>query len=178
MAKSFAISQHSHSFESLVTAIVKAKMDQMMMREWQKYSWATKMYHHSAAIRVCGSSGTWHGKHHTRGAELASGDPWQEDHYRVWYVTIKVKGCCLVCKAGKHPLHDCKSFQASPHNKNVAIVKKSRLCIYCLKSGHFVRQCSCVHWCKVCQGPHTTHHSILTIAMKGNWTAQVVLTWW
>ena len=64
---------------------------------------------------------------------------------RVSYVTTKVKDCCVVCKAGKHPLHACKSFRASPHSKKVAIVNKNGLCINCLKPGHFVRQCCCVH---------------------------------
>ena len=73
---------------------------------------------------------------------------------RVSYVTPKVKDCCVVCKAVKHTPHACKSFQAFPHSKKVVIVRKNRLCHNCLKPGHLVRQCSCIHRCKLCQGPH------------------------
>ena len=86
---------------------------------------------------------------------------------RMSYVTTKVKDCFVVYKAGKHPLHACKSFRASPHSKKVAIVKKNRLCINCLKPGHFVRSAYMSTDAK-CVKVHTTRHSILTGAMKGN----------
>ena len=79
---------------------------------------------------------------------------------RVSYVTTKIKDCCVVCKAVRHPLHGCKSFQAFPHSKKVAIVRKNRISLNCLRPGHFDRECSCVHRCKVCQDPH---HSLLHI---------------
>ena len=48
---------------------------------------------------------------------------------RVSYVTTKVKDCCVVCKAGRHPLHACKSFQAFLCSKKVAVIRENRLCL-------------------------------------------------
>ena len=76
------------------------------------------------------------------------------------YVTTKVKDCCVVCKADRHLLHAFKSFQAFPNSNKVAIIRKSRLYLDCLKPGHLVWQCCCVLRCKVCRGPH--HSSLHT----------------
>ena len=88
---------------------------------------------------------------------------------RISSLTTKVKDCCVVCKAGKHLLRAWNSSQAFPHSKKVAVVRKIRLCLNCLKPRHFVRQCSCDYRCNVCQGPHyTLNCSIFTGAVKGN----------
>ena len=70
-AKTFAIfhivaNQHlrvlkiekNDTFESLVTAILEAKMDQTTMREWQSTVEATRRKTILAATTVCGFSGT------------------------------------------------------------------------------------------------------------------------
>ena len=84
---------------------------------------------------------------------------------KVSYVTTMVKDCCVVCKTGKHPLHACKSFQAGRW-------QLSRRTCYAIawSQGTFLGS-ALVSTDAKCVKIHTTHSSILTGAMKGNWTA-------
>ena len=72
-------------------------------------------------------------------------------------------GICILCKSDKHPLYTCTKFKALPHDKMVSTLKSNGLCLNCLRSGHFVRDCTSVHRCKKCQKPH---HTLLHIEAK------------
>lgn len=54
-------------------------------------------------------------------------------------------------------------FKALSHDKNVSTLKSNGLCLNCLCSGHFVKDCVSVHCCKKCQKPH---HKLLHIESK------------
>ena len=71
-----------------------------------------------------------------------------------------VQDSCVACK-GMHPLHKCKDFCTMPHKKKMTIVKGNTLCLNCLRSGHFLRNCPSEQRCKECRKPH---HSLLHIA--------------
>ena len=66
---------------------------------------------------------------------------------------------CVVCKAEKHPLYVCVSFDHSLTTKRYPYSKRN-LCLNCLTSGHFRRQCKSTHKCKVWQ---KLHHTLLHI---------------
>ena len=70
---------------------------------------------------------------------------------------------CLACKKANHPFYSCKSFQALSHERKLGVVKGSRLCMNCLDSGHFVKECPSSRRCKKCQQPH---HSLMHIDSK------------
>ena len=67
---------------------------------------------------------------------------------------------CVACKTEKHPLYTCTKFKSMPHDKKIATLKMNDLCMNCLGSGYFVRQCKSLYRCKKCQ---KLHHTLLHI---------------
>ena len=63
---------------------------------------------------------------------------------------------CVVCKKERHPLYACPQFKLLPHDQKIRTVKMNNLCMNCLQSGHFLKQCKSLHHCKTCQKPHHT----------------------
>ena len=63
---------------------------------------------------------------------------------------------CVICKTEKHPLYACSQFKALPHEKMVSTLETHNLCLNCLESGHFVKQCKSLHRCRICQKAHHT----------------------
>ena len=63
---------------------------------------------------------------------------------------------CILCKQDKHPLYICSQFKSMNHNQRVSIIKSNNLCMNCLGTNHFVRECKSNHKCKRCQRPHHT----------------------
>ena len=65
-------------------------------------------------------------------------------------------GRCTVCRSERHPLYHCPRFKEMNHERRLATVKTHKLCMNCLKSGHFLRDCKSPHHCRTCQKPHHT----------------------
>ena len=63
---------------------------------------------------------------------------------------------CILCKQDKHPLYICSQFKSINRNQRVSIIKSNNLCMNCLGTNHFVRECKSNHKCKRCQRPHHT----------------------
>ncbi|KAJ8979780.1 hypothetical protein NQ317_007688 [Molorchus minor] len=53
---------------------------------------------------------------------------------------VTSKACCTFCK-GEHYIQDCAEFLQLDVNDRIENVKKLRLCINCLRTGHMVKQC-------------------------------------
>ncbi|XP_037931721.1 uncharacterized protein LOC119666512 [Teleopsis dalmanni] len=62
---------------------------------------------------------------------------------------------CPACKNDRHPLYTCKSFIQELPTKRLQLVKQMRLCINCLRFGHFARECSSGN-CKICNKKHNS----------------------
>ena len=69
-----------------------------------------------------------------------------------------VQADSLPCKAAGSPLNKCKDFCALSHDLKMGIIKENGLCMNCLRSGYFVKNCQCSQRCKECRKPH---HSLL-----------------
>ncbi|XP_053691419.1 uncharacterized protein LOC128739943 [Sabethes cyaneus] len=61
---------------------------------------------------------------------------------------------CIACKQN-HYLFQCEFFRAQTPMQRLELVKRSNLCINCLKASHLSRNCSSVS-CKYCQKKHHT----------------------
>ena len=92
----------------------------------------------------------------------SSFNPLLKNAARPSYAAYADETCVAYTKA-THSLDSCKSFQALSHEQNMSVVKDSRLCVNCLGSGHFVKECPSSQRCKEC---HQPHHSMLHIDSK------------
>ena len=70
---------------------------------------------------------------------------------------------CVLCKSEKHPLYACSKFKSLPHDNKMSTLKSNGLCLNCLRSGHFMKNCSSHHRCRVCQ---KRHHTLLHLEEK------------
>lgn len=50
----------------------------------------------------------------------------------------------------------CTKFKSLGHNDKMSTLKSNGLCLNCMRSGHFVKNCKSLHRCRVCQKPHHT----------------------
>ena len=74
-------------------------------------------------------------------------------------------GHCVICTSGRHPLYACPRFKAMSRDDRLSTLKKNDLCLNCLGSGHFVKQCKSSYRCRKCQRPH---HTLLHIEVHGD----------
>ena len=72
---------------------------------------------------------------------------------------------CVVCKTKRYPLYICAKFKLLSPGDKMSVPKDNRLCMNCLTSGHYQRQCKSVHKCKLCQKPY---HTLLHAETRSN----------
>ena len=70
---------------------------------------------------------------------------------------------CVLCATIKHPLYACPIFKSLSHDEMISTLKDNKLCLNCLKPGHFVRECKSLRRCRQCQKPH---HTLLHVEPK------------
>ena len=69
---------------------------------------------------------------------------------------------CSVCR-GQHGLWKCDKFKKQPHQDKWKVVRDQKLCIKCLRSGHFARDCPRTQFkCRV-DGCNRDHNTLLHI---------------
>lgn len=61
---------------------------------------------------------------------------------------------CTLCNAA-HKLSTCKGFLELSPQKRTAHLKEYKLCLNCMRSGHFLKECK-AGTCKQCSGKHNT----------------------
>ena len=131
-----------------VTSILELKLDVNTLFEWQKYSQDTTDVPHyqklleSINLRAQASETPQRQtKTSTRSvvAHAASADDANVN--------------CPLCKNEKHPLYVCTRFKTLTHDRMLAVLEDNKMCMNCLKPGHFVKQCRSIHHCRKCQKP-------------------------
>ncbi len=169
-----------------ITSILELKLDSNTMFEWQKYSQRhidvppyqelleflnlrahaseTSVYDQQRPKSIRNDSSSTRRGHYPNKPVTS---------YAVSHVEQSSINNCVLCKSEKHLLYSCSKFLALPHNSKMSVLKSHDLCINCLRSGHFIRECKSLHRCRVCQRPH---HSLLHSDSKNNPTtsAEVV----
>ena len=61
---------------------------------------------------------------------------------------VNIDNTCVVCKKAKHPHYFCKMFHALSHKRKMGMVKNNKLCLNCLGSGYFLKECLFGQKCK------------------------------
>jgi hypothetical protein len=67
---------------------------------------------------------------------------------------------CAHCKDKGHPVFRCPQFQTLSQKARYTIVKENKLCLRCLRGGHFARECKVVYVCDV-NGCGRKHNRLL-----------------
>ncbi len=173
--------QHLHALKAmgyepsgpLVTSMIELKLDTVTTFEWHRHSHSTTDVPHYRDllefINMRAQSSESSVSDNTRksfGSEsrraFHSGKPITSLTANATAIDTET---CVLCKPIKHPLYACSKFKALPHGEMIATVKANKLCMNCLKPGHFLKQCRSQYRCRVCQKPH---HSLLHAESKGD----------
>ena len=148
-----------------ITSTLELKLDTNTMFEWQKHSQSsTAVPHYRDLLEFINLRAQ---ASETSIAEPAKRQPRHEASAKKPFSSSKpvalfaantepTASRCVACETEKHPLYACTKFKSMPHAEKVSTLKSNDLCMNCLGSGHFVRQCKSVHRCKRCQKPHHT----------------------
>ena len=159
-----AIKSMGYSPWTFVTSVLETKLDQTTMFEWQKHSQGSKKvpdYLELLEFLDLRARATENNKGEPE-RKHSSNPSLKKTASRPSYA-VNADEMCVACKKANHPLYACKSFQALSHEKKMSVVKDNKLCMNCLCSGHFVKECPSPQRCKKC---HQPHHSWLHIDSK------------
>lgn len=150
-----------------ITSVIELKLDTNTMFEWQKYSHDEgDVPHYNQLLMFI--------DHRAQASEASL--PPQKKHepsYKKpvprtahsYTANTEVGNTCICCKAEKHPLYICQGFKALFHDRKLSFLKSNNICNNCLTKGHSLKNCKCIHKCKICQSPH---HTLLHIASTMN----------
>ena len=155
-----------------ITSVLELKLDTNTMFEWQKHSQdSTDVPHYQKLLEFINLR--------AQASEASVSDHKRvvrhEEHSAKNFMAGKpiasfatsttdpTANHCVLCKTEKHPLYACPQFKTLPHEKMVSTLKAHNLCLNCLRSGHFLKQCKSLHRCKICQKPH---HTLLHVEAK------------
>ena len=177
-----AIQQHLRALKSMksdpdgsfVTSIVELKLDADTMFEWQKYSQDKAEVPHYQEIlnfidlraQASETSLPASSKRYMKGdSPVWRKSPASGKTVTSFAANSEAAGNhCILCITDRHPLDVCPKFKAMSHKGKFSTVKDGNLCLNCLNSGHFAKQCKSSHKCKRCQRPH---HTLLHVEPQG-----------
>ena len=141
-----------------VTSILELKLDADTMFEWQRYSQKElDVPHYQELLKFLDLR--------AQASETSIAEPRRSNRSNppkggagvkkpVTSYTVSVvnpsPNNCIVCHHDKHPLYLCAAFKALSHADKLSVLKSNNFCLNCLKSGHFVRDCSSIHRCRIC----------------------------
>lgn len=159
---------------SFITSMIELKLDDTTSFEWQKHSQEKvgEVPHYEdileflnlraqASESLTGSSKKSSTPSVKKGGKVAS--------FAVSNAESDARNHCVICTSERHPLYTCPKFKAMSHDDKTSTLKGNKLCLNCLGSGHFVKQCKSSHRCRKCQRPH---HTLLHVESLGNSPSQ------
>ena len=165
------IQQHLHALKCMgyepsrpfVTSVLELKLDTGTMFDWQKHtSSSTSVPHFTELlefINLCAQASELDNTKKPTNHEVRKSYSKPITSFAANASPLTGKPCPL-CKTDIHPLFSCTKFKSLSHDRMIATVKENKLCINCLRPGHFSKQCKSLHKSKECQKPH---HSLLHV---------------
>ena len=148
---------------SFITSLVEIKLDPDTMFEWQKasqemsdiphYSKLLEFLNFRAQAAECASV---EARQNVRTDNSANKKQVASRSASFVANATGTGSSCVQCKTEKHPLYVCTLFKSLPRDKMITTIRENNLCMNCLKSGHFCRQCPSLSKCRRCQKPHHT----------------------
>ena len=146
-----------------VTSLLELKFDRITMCEWQKSTSDQKTVpHYSKLLEFLDLQARASENTAQQGTKKKQGYQDKKSITKQSY-SANVDPNCIACKSNTHPLYNCKIFQAYPHSRKLSMAKDNRLCLNCLKPGHFVANCPSSQKCKKC---NKSHHTCLHLNNK------------
>ena len=158
---------------SFITSLLELKLDVNTMFEWQRHSQASADVPHfkhllefinlraQASEASVSDAGKKFSRNDTNPPTRKGYGP--SKPVASFVASAESSGNCVLCKSIKHPLYCCPKFKSLSHEDKLSTVRTNGMCINCMRSGHFVRNCRSSHRCSVCQKPH---HTLLHIENK------------
>ena len=157
---------------SFITSLLELKLDQNTMFEWQKFSHDCVDVPHytkfleflnlrAQASETCSSE--------IKKNPRIESHPARKHQFSKHVASFAANAAepasnCVLCTTEKHPLYVCPRFKVLPHDKMLSTIQNNKLCMNCLRPGHFSRQCGSLNRCRKCQKPH---HTLLHDETKG-----------
>jgi len=136
-----------------ITSVIELKLDATTMFEWQKHSQTSKdVPHYRELLEFINvraqASETYTPDPSRKSVKSETHNPkkTQQPGRSVASFTANTTASadCVVCKNDKHPLYVCPKFKSLPHDRMMTILKENKLCMNCLRPGHFVGQCKSI----------------------------------
>jgi len=152
-----------------ITSGIELKLDTTTMFEWQKHSQTSKDVPHYREllefIKVrAQASETYTPDPSRKSVKSETHNPQKKQHPGKSVASDTTTSAdCVVCKNEKHPLYVYPKLKSLPHDRMMTILRENKLCMKCVRPGHFVRQCQSLHHCRQCQKPH---HTLLHVDSK------------
>ena len=166
------VQQHLRALKALnyepsdpfITSVLELKLDSTTNFEWRKFSHdLAEVPHYSKLLeflnlraQAAETSASDAGKRYKSDANPVR----KSKPIASFASTAEPLSNCVVCNVAKHPLYACQRFKAMAHGDKLFAAKAHKLCLNCLRPGHFIRQCKSMHRCQKCQKPH---HSLLHV---------------
>ena len=143
------------SFETLLTVILQQKLDEKTRLKWAEFN------SESDNVPPCTEILKFLDLHarqlesvsHTGHKQTSGSD--RKVSVKQSYAT-STDDTCLACKKRGHQIHTCSVFKGWLYSDRISFVRKSGLCINCLRKGHIAENCRAPPMCKKCTRKHHT----------------------
>lgn len=145
-----ALGQSTEHWDALIIYVISAKIDNITAREWEKqcaeYELPTlEQFKEFLTLRAS----------ILETLELNNKAPKSKRTERTKTKSLLIQNqSCAVCKEA-HYINQCPKFLEFTPQKRLECLKNTKLCLNCMKPGHFIKQCKAGS-CKQCHAKHNT----------------------
>lgn len=140
-------------WDAVIIYLIVSKLDLVTIREWEKYKIEKDLPTFGNLQNFLKNKAdileTIELNHSPKSKDLRS----NSERFRKTFFVGNEN--CSFCK-GDHKIYVCENFLKLSEIERFEKVKSNRICIKCLKFGHFVSNCKSNTSCRICNKPHNT----------------------